>query len=394
VTLRPATPRHRTLVRWVLLGTGAMLLLAACAKSTPPPAPRPLDVEVQKVRVGDLSLSVPTLGTAEAVHTVTLIPQISGVLQRVLVHSGQMVHRGQLLFVIDPAPEQATLAEDEAKLQGAQADLAYEEGQVRAYRPLLPKGYVTTQTYDQTVSQAEQAAASVAEDRAAIDSARLQLGYTQIRAPITGRLGLLTTKSGNLVSANSSTLATLTQLQPIHIQFSLPQRYLPDLLRAEKSGKDRIRLYGNDGQTLLGRAPVTAVDNSADSSSGTISARATWPNAHLQLWPGDYVQLRFQYATLKQVALVPRNALQEGVRGPFVYVLRKDHAVMTPVHYLGTQGDWVALSGLSAGVPVIYDIPAHLHPGSLVRVMAQAPKALPQIHDDAGTRTSTASAVS
>ncbi|MGK9450007.1 efflux RND transporter periplasmic adaptor subunit [Acidithiobacillus caldus] len=374
-----STPLYRSRGRGSL-AVAALLLLAACAKSAPPPAPKPLDVEVEPVHVGNLSLSVPTLGTAQAVHTVTLIPQISGILQRVLVHSGQMVHRGQLLFVIDPAPEQAALAEDEAKLKGALADLAYEEGQVRAYRPLLPKGYVTTQTYDQTVSQAEQAAASVAEDRAAIDSARLQLSYTQIRVPITGRLGLLTTKSGNLVSANSSTLATITQLQPIHIQFSLPQRYLPDLLRAERSGKARVRLYGNDGQNLLGQAPVTAVDNSADSSSGTISARATWPNAHLRLWPGDYVQLRFQYATLKHVALIPRNALQEGVNGPFVYVLRKDHAQMTAVHYLGTEGNLVAVSGLSPGTLVIYDIPAHIHPGSLVRELARPPKALPQAH--------------
>jgi len=382
VILWPSTPLYRSLGRWTS-AAAAILLLAACAKSAPPPTPRPLDVEVQKVYVGDLTLSVPTLGTAEAVHSVTLMPQISGLLQRVLVHSGETVHRGELLFVIDPAPEQATLAEDEAKLRGAQADLAYEQGQVRAYRPLLPKGYVTAQTYEQAVSQAEQAAASVAEDRAAVDSARLQLGYTQIRAPISGRIGLLNTKSGNIVSANSTTLATLTQLQPIHIQFSLPQRYLPDLLQAEKSGKDRICLYGDGGRALLGRAPVTAVDNSADSSSGTISARATWPNAHLQLWPGDYVQLRFQYATLKHVALVPRNALQEGVNGPFVYVLRKQHAVMQSVHYLGTQGDLVALSGLAAGTPVIYDIPAHLHPGSLVRVLTHAPKALPQAHGDA-----------
>ncbi|MEL5848140.1 MAG: efflux RND transporter periplasmic adaptor subunit [Candidatus Igneacidithiobacillus chanchocoensis] len=363
------------------------LLLAACAKSAPPPKPKPLDVVVEKARIGDLPLSVPTLGTAQAVHTVTIIPQISGILQQVLVRSGQTVQRGQLLFAIDPAPEQATLAQDAAKLQGDKANLAYEQGQVQAYRPLLPKGYVTTQTYDQTVAQAEQAAAAVAEDKAAIASAQIQLGYTQIRAPISGRIGLLSTKSGNLISANSTSLGSITQLQPIDIQFSLPQRYLPDLLRAVQSGQDRVSLY-LDGKEPVGQAPVTAVDNSADSSSGTISARATWGNHPIRLWPGEYVQLRFHYQTLRQVVLVPRNALQEGVNGPFVYSIRDGHAVTIPVHYLGTQNDLVAVSGLQGGISVIYDIPAHLHSGTPVQVLRQAPKALPKA---VSTATSSAS---
>jgi RND family efflux transporter, MFP subunit len=222
-----ATPSLRWLRQsaFVVLGLVIVTNLSGCQEAHHRKVPA-LPVEVASVTQGNLPITVDTLGQAVPIHSVTVTPQVSGTLQAVYVHSGQWVTRGQPLFLINPAMYSAEAAQDKGNLQGEMAQAHYDALQVQAYKPLIAKNYVTMQTYQEAVASAETANATVAADQAALQQAELNLSYTRINAPISGQVGLLTIKSGNLVAANSTTLTTINQTQPIKAQFSLPEKTL------------------------------------------------------------------------------------------------------------------------------------------------------------------------
>lgn len=355
-----------------LLSAAILLLLTGCADHHPHAAKdSALPVETAVVHTGDLPIVVNTLGQAVASHSVTITPQVSGILQSVAVHSGQVVQKGQLLFQIDPATPAAQVAEDRANLQGEIAQEQYDEAQAKAYAPLLSKEYVTRQTVQQAEAQANTAAATVAADQAALQAAQITLAETRITAPISGSVGILSLKSGNLVTANSTQLVTINQIQPIYVQFSLPETYLNDLHAAISQHSGQVQVWDENHQTRIGTGTVTVIDNTVNTASATVTARATLSNQPSRLWPGEYVQVDFTARQLHDALIIPANALQQGVSGPYVYTIKDHKAVMQPVRFLGQNGNRVAIAGAKhlLGEQVIVGAPTRLHPGSAVRVI-------------------------
>ncbi len=357
-------------VRSLWLPVAAALILTGCAQHKPSHKNTALPVETATVQTGNLPIVVNTLGQAVASHSVTITPQVSGILQNVAVHSGQVVQKGQLLFQIDPATPAAQVAEDQANLQGEMAQEQYDDAQVKAYAPLLSKDYVTRQTVQQAQAQANTAAATVAADQAALQAARITLAETRITAPIRGSLGILSLKSGNLVTANSTALVTINQIQPIYVQFSLPEAYLDDLHSAISKHSGKVEVWDENHQTRIGTGTVTVIDNTVNTASATVTARATLSNQPARLWPGEYVQVEFTARELRHALIIPATALQQGVSGPYVYTIKKDKAIMQAVQFLGQNGKQVAIAGSHLlGERVIVGAPTRLHPGSEVRVI-------------------------
>ncbi len=357
----------KVLTGWGWGAVALVLLLGGCQSRRPVKTP-PLSVQAVAVRAGRLDLTVRTLGQAVASQSVTIVPQVTGVLDEVAIHSGEKVRAGQLLYQIDPRPAQAQVWQARANLAGSIAQEKYDMAQVKAYTPLVRKDYVTLQTFQQAQEQAQSARAAVAADRAALRDAELVLADTTIRAPIGGHAGLLTIKTGNLVTANSTVLTTVNAIRPMDVQFSLPERYLGTLRAGLASRHPLVAVWSDDGSVRLGRGPVVAIGNSVDNVSATVTARAVLANRHDALWPNEYLQVVFTYRKLRHALLVPRGALQQGEAGPFVYVIRKHKAVMQTVVFKGEDRKRVALGGIAAGTQVIIDPPTRLHPGAAVVV--------------------------
>ncbi|WP_308388668.1 efflux RND transporter periplasmic adaptor subunit [Acidithiobacillus sp. AMEEHan] len=356
-------------IRFLLLAIVG-LALAGCghqAKHHPPP----IVVSSTVVQRGDLPLKVQTLGQAQASHAVTIVPQVSGILQKVAIHSGEQVQKGQLLFVIDPSTAAAQVAQDEANLQGEKAQERYEREQVEAYQPLLKKDYVTRQTFEQAQSQAQSAAASIAADRAALRAAEINLRHTQITAPIGGVAGLLQIRSGNLVTANSTQLLTIERTQPMYVQFSLPEKYLGDLRRSLATGSGKVQIWDENHQKILATGVLRAIDDTVNTASATVTAQAMVPNQDQTLWPGEYVQVEYIARILHDVAVIPATALQQGISGPYVYHIVDGKAQMQPVEFLGQDENRVAVHAKHLiGEQIVVGAPARLHPGMTVTALS------------------------
>lgn len=310
-------------------------------------------------------------GALSSPHSITITAQITGRLDKVWVQSGQTVAKGQLLFTLDAAPYRAALAQAEAKLRGDEAQVRYSAGQVASLKPLVAKQYVTQQTYDQAVATAQANHAQVAQDRAAVETAKLNLGYTALRAPIAGRLGVIDLQPGNVVQANSTALVTLKQMTPLLVNFSLPQSMLAQVLALSKSGTDgSLQVLHEDTTEVLGGGHLTAVDNSVSAGTGTIAIQGQVGNDAGKMWPGEFVAVRLRLSTLRNVLVLPAGAVQPGQNGNFVYLVKDGKAVVRPVTVsLMTADKAVIAKGLVSGDQIVYPLPARIRPNAEVKVL-------------------------
>jgi membrane fusion protein, multidrug efflux system len=322
-------------------------------------------------RSADVPVYLDGVGTVKALNTVTVRPQVDGKLINISFTEGQEVTKGTIVAKIDPVTYQAaydqtaaTKAKDEALLANARLDFD-------RYTRLAATNAINKQQLDTQKSLVSQLEAQVRLDQAAIDNARAYLSYTDIVAPLTGRTGIRLVDEGNLVKASDTTgIVVITQVRPISVFFSLPQQDLPDLNKGLTEGPLPVDAFGADNKTALDKGKVLVIDNQVDQTTGTVKLKAEFPNADLQLWPGQFVNVRVLIDTLRNVVVVPTAAVQRGPNGTFVYVVKDDDTVTVRPVTLTQQDDVrsVAGTGLQAGERVVTTGFARLTEGTQVTV--------------------------
>jgi multidrug efflux system membrane fusion protein len=306
-------------------------------------------------RTADVPVYLDGVGTARALNTVTVRPQVDGKLISISFTEGEDVPKGHILAKIDPTIYQAQYDQALAKKAQDEAQLANAKLDLERYVRLAQSNAVNKQQLDTTRAQVAQFEAQVRSDQAAIDNARAVLSYTDIVAPIAGRTGIRQVDEGNIVRTSDATgLVVITQLKPISVFFNLPQQDLPELSRGMTEGQLTIDALGPDGRTL-DKGKVLVLDNQVDQTTGTVRLKAEFPNNRLQLWPGQFVNVRLLIDTLRQVIVVPTAAVQRGPNGNYVYVVKDDETVTLRPITVSQQDDQQAVveSGLQAGEIVV-----------------------------------------
>jgi membrane fusion protein, multidrug efflux system len=329
----------------------------------------PIPVLITAAKVADVPVYLDGVGTAKALNTVTVRSQVDGKIMEVLFTEGQDVPRGYVLAKIDPATYQAAFDQTVAKKAQDEAQLANAKLDLERYTRLAATNAVNKQQLDTQRALVTQLEAQVKLDQAAMDNARAILSYTEIVAPIAGRTGIRLVDAGNLArGAEATGIVILTQLRPISVFFSLPQQNLPDLSKGMAEGQLPVDALAADGKGALDKGKVMVIDNQVDQTTGTVKLKAEFPNDNLQLWPGQFVNVRVLIDTLRQVVVVPTAAIQRGPNGTFVYVLKEGNTVTVRSVTLTQQDDTRAViaTGLQAGEQVVTTGFARLTEGTQV----------------------------
>ena len=332
----------------------------------------PVPVLVAAAALADVPIYLEGVGTVRALNTVTVRPQVDGKLIKVSFKEGQDVEAGYVLAEIDPTTYQAQLDQATAKKAQDQALLANAKLDLERYEKLAASTAGTRQQADTQKSTVAQLDAQVRLDQAAIDNAQAYLSYTKIIAPLAGRTGIRQVDQGNIVHASDATgIVVITQIRPISVFFSLPQQNLPRINAAFAKGPLAVEAIGGNDRTVVGRGTLQVVDNQVDQATGTVKLKAEFPNPDLQLWPGQFVNVRLLIETLPQVVVVPTAAVQRGPSGTFVYVVQDDAAAMRPVTVSNQdENRSVIASGLKPDERVVTTGFARLTDGSAVTVEA------------------------
>jgi multidrug efflux system membrane fusion protein len=331
----------------------------------------PVPVLAATAKTADVPVYFDGVGTAKALNTVTVRPQVDGKLIKISFTEGQEVAKGFILAKIDPITYQAAYDQTVAKKAQDEAQLANARLDLERYTRLAATNAVNKQQLDTQKAMVSQLQAQVQLDQAAIDNARAILSYTDVIAPIAGRTGIRQIDEGNIVkAADAAGIVILTQLRPISIFFSLPQQELPELNKAFAEGSLPVDALGPDGKTPLDTGKVVVIDNQVDQTTGTVKLKAEFPNVNLQLWPGQFVNVRVLMDTLRQVVVLPTAAIQRGPNGIFVYAIKDEGTVTVRRVTLAQQDDVqsVVTNGLQASERVVTTGFARLTEGTSVSV--------------------------
>ncbi len=422
---------------------GLLVLLAACGPQADPPAggantaaassapgsaagstpvaagpggaasAPPVGITTVRAQVRDLPVLITATGSVAPLSSVDVRPQTTSLIVKVHVKEGQFVKAGDLLFTLDPRADEANVAKARAQLARDEAALADAQRQYKRSQELLAQNFISQGALDTNQTNVQSQAAAVAADKAALDAAKLGLSYTRITAPGAGRLGAINVFAGSSVQANQTSLVSLTQLDPIAVAFSLPQRYLADALSALKDGGAAVTVLPPEsastptaaapaglvlaapGRAASGGAsgganggpgagagasgrpaappPVPVlqgrlkfVDNAVDPASGTVKAKAVFDNAAGQLWPGAFVNVSMTASFIKGAVVIPQASIIQSPRGTLVYAVIDGKAAPRPVQVLYAQGEDAAVSGLKPGERIVLDGRQNVRPGANV----------------------------
>jgi multidrug efflux system membrane fusion protein len=384
-----------------------MLAFGCDRKQAVAPPPPPVPVVVAKVSQQAMPVEVAAVGNVEAISTVSVRSQISGQLLEVHFKEGDFVHKGQLLLTIDARPYQAqveqakgAIVRDQAQLQQAEANLArdsaqeeYARGQAQRYANLLERGLAPKETLEQVKSQAAVALQSLKADQAAIDSAKaslvldqgtlnganVQLSYCTIYSSIDGQTGAVMQKAGNLLKAADVPIVVINQLDPIYVNFTVPQQYWSDIKK--RAGEQALRVAATVPQDLgePQQGTVTFVDNAVDPATGTIHLRATFENSRNRLWPGLFVNIVLRLSEQANATVVPTQAITQGQNGTFVYVVKPDNTVEPrPVVSSRAIGALAVIDkGLNPDEIVVTDGQTRLTKGAKIQIKGNGSEAAP-----------------
>jgi membrane fusion protein, multidrug efflux system len=351
-----------------IVATLAITLLDGCSRSSAEPHSRPdpvVPVLTALVEKRTVPITVHAVGTVEPVASVAILSRVDGPIEKVLVRDGQDVKAGDALVQIDPEPLRIQLRMSEANLQ---RDLAKEEdakAKEARGRALVDQHYISPDDYTQLKSTLDSATATVASDRAMLDQARLQLTYTTLRAPVSGKIGHIALQAGNMVrAASSEPLTTLNALDTVDVSFTVPERNLQAVREAAAKHEVRVAI----AQPAISGA-LTFIDNTVDRQSGTLRLRARLANEGHVLWPGEFVTVNLTVGADPNVIVVPNVAIQTGPKGPYVFVIRPDlSAEQRYVQVTRVADEYTLVSGVQTGERVVIDGQSRLTPGLHVSV--------------------------
>ncbi|MBN2977266.1 efflux transporter periplasmic adaptor subunit [Pseudomonas fluorescens] len=371
----------------LIVGVLVVLAVAAWALTRPPKArlaaPVAIPVRVVSVAQQDIPRFVSGIGTVLSLHSVVIRPQVDGILTQVLVKEGQLVKAGDLLASIDDRSIRASLDQAKAQLGESQAQLQVALVNLKRYKQLSVDDGVSKQTYDQQQALVNQLKATAQGNQAAIDAAKVQLSYTQIRSPVSGRVGIRNVDEGNFLrTSDAQGLFSVTQIDPIAVEFSLPQQMLPTLqgliAAPTRASVDAYLGADTDGQTgdLLGEGHLSLIDNQISSTTGTLRAKAEFNNAAQRLWPGQLVTIKIQTAFDKNALVVPPTVVQRGLDSHFVYRVNADKVEVVPVQVTYQDSDVNIIKGVQAGDVLVSDGQSRLKAGAQVQVLKEPPQVI------------------
>jgi len=291
----------------------------------------------------------------------------------VYFQEGQDVKKNDLLFKIDPRPYEAALRQAEATLARDLAQAKNADEQARRYEILVQKNYVSKDQYEQLRANADALAAAVEADKASVENSRLQLAYCTIRSPISGRAGTVLVNAGNVVKASDVAMTTINQILPIYVTFSVPEQNLADIKRYMAKGELTVEAVVPGDETHLARGDLTFIDNTVDSTTGTIKLKGTFENRDRRLWPGQFVNVVLTLTIERNAVIMPSAAAQAGQQGQYVFVVKPDLTVESrPVSISRTYGDFaVVAQGVTPGEKVVTDGQLQLFPGAHVEVKGE-----------------------
>ena len=370
-----------SLLIMALIVTGIWLLTRP-AKTKPTHAPT-VPVRVIQVVQRDVPRYVSAIGAVLSLHSVMIRPQIDGILTQLLVKEGQSVKAGDLLATLDDRSIQASLDQANAQLGQNQAQLQVAQIDLKRYQLLSVDNGISKQTLDQQQALVNQLKATARGNQAAIAAAKVQLSYTHIHSPVTGRVGIRAVDPGNFLRVSDAQgLFSVTQIDPIAVEFSLPQQQLPtlhDLLEAKTPAL--VKAFIGDSEhsiTPLGEGRLSLIDNQVSATTGTIKVKAQFDNPQHTLWPGQLVNVELQTGVEQNALVVPPSVVQRGLDNYFVYRVKGDGVESVPVRMVYQDTDLNIISGVNGGDTLVSDGQSRLKPGSRIEVLhepAQTPDA-------------------
>lgn len=351
---------------------GIAFILASCSSGSGEkhmmPAGVPVTVAVAEQK--DIPIQIHAIGNVEAYSTVSVKTRVEGEISRIYFKEGQEVKKGDLLYMIDPRPFKAMLQQFEANLLRDTAQMKKAEADAHRYEELLKSGVVSKQEHDQYHTDYEALKATVSADEAAVQNARLQLGYCHIRSPINGRVGKLEVNQGNIVKDIDTVLVTINQTKPIYVAFTLPEQEVSEVRKymAQKNLEVQAIVPGSKLSPVIGE--LTFINNEVDKSTGTILLKAVYPNEDEFLWPKQFVNVILTLTTQPNAVVIPSQAVQTGQDGLYVYVVKSDLTVEYRPVVVGNRIDqeMVIAKGLRPGEKIVTDGQFQIIHGSKVEI--------------------------